>query len=128
MFSFHGWAVVREAHDESTENPRALADVLRRTEQFIDNEMEFSGRLHQTNGEHHLLTSGASNHYRASPLALFKLLADVSSGSYGLLYVHDDENVEGLANSFQVWVLRKGTLSIASDTFLSPVFPTIESD
>ena len=49
--------------------------------------------------------------------------------SYGLLYVHDDEDgAHGLdhSNEFRVWRLAGGRLEEVADPFLSPYLPTVE--
>lgn len=49
--------------------------------------------------------------------------------SYGLLYVHDDEdNKRGsdYSNEFRVWRLARGACEETTDPFLSPYFPTVE--
>ena len=50
------------------------------------------------------------------------------TGSYGLLYVLDDEDYQDgdYQNEFRVWRLVRGALEERSDPFLSPFIPTVE--
>ncbi|MCL2013239.1 MAG: immunity 7 family protein [Cystobacterineae bacterium] len=59
-------------------------------------------------------------------LSLFKCIAEKAKGSYGLLYFHDDEDVSGKDNFFQVYVLARGAIKTMTDTFLSPLVPVVE--
>ena len=62
------------------------------------------------------------------PLEIFTWVAQHSSGSYGLLYVYDDEDSVN-SNSFQVWVLKRGQLLKApADPFLSPYHEEVERE
>ena len=80
------------------------------------------------NGKTQLWAAGAKNH--AAPvkqelLDLFTYIAHVAPGSYGLLYLHDDEDPTHF-NAFEVYVLRRGALSVQADPFLSPFVPLVE--
>ena len=56
-------------------------------------------------------------------------------GSYGLVYVHDDEDNAGntdygrglmdFTNVFRVWRICNGELTELADPFLSPIVPTV---
>jgi hypothetical protein len=80
------------------------------------------------NGETQLWAAGAKNH--ATPvkqelLDLFTQIAHVAPGSYGVLYLHDDED-PAHCNAFEVYVLRRGALTMQADPFLSPFVPLVE--
>ncbi|WP_410611889.1 Imm7 family immunity protein [Amycolatopsis sp. lyj-109] len=49
----------------------------------------------------------------------------LAPGSYGLLYVHDDEHPEHRL-SFRVFRLARGRVTEHADHLLSPVIPTLE--
>jgi Immunity protein 7 len=81
------------------------------------------------NGCDSIVISGQHNRYRNYVLNLFEWIAENSLGSYGILYLRDDENSRrdfDYSNEFRVWTLRKGILTENSDPFLSPCIPTIE--
>lgn len=72
------------------------------------------------------------NHRSGSVWDLLDWLAQSSPGNYGLLYVHDDEDVAGaragggdFANVLRVWRLRRGQLSEHADALLSPLVPAV---
>jgi hypothetical protein len=84
--------------------------------------------LRVLNGQAQLWVSGFKNH--TTPLAqnmlgLFTHIGDVAPGSYGLLYMLDDEDPEH-ENRFSVYVLARSTLSEQTDPFLSPFVPLVE--
>lgn len=74
--------------------------------------------------------SRLTNHRAAEAAELFELsqrIAETAPGSYGLLYVHDDESADtSFGNEFEVWVLRRGQFARRRDEYLSPIVPTIE--
>ncbi len=49
----------------------------------------------------------------------------INIGSYGLLYVHDDETKIN-SDVFVVYKLARGKFERIVDTFLSPLIPTVE--
>ncbi|KRF32213.1 hypothetical protein ASG93_04815 [Paenibacillus sp. Soil787] len=52
-------------------------------------------------------------------------------GSYGLLYVHNDEDFKGEddnSNNFIVWKLARGKLTQEKDNYLSPYIPVVEDE
>lgn len=60
-------------------------------------------------------------------IEIFRWVSENLPGSYGLLYVHDDEDAED-NNRFVVWKLVRGILTRESDTFLSPFIPVVEDE
>jgi hypothetical protein len=78
-----------------------------------------------------LLQLNTSRNHRASRVwELLEFLAKSSTDTYGILYVNDDEDIEGLThygrgdanyqNVFRVWSLKSGQLAEHADPFLSP--------
>jgi hypothetical protein len=72
--------------------------------------------------------AGCPNHRHDRVLDLFPWLGRLAPGSYGLLYVWDDEAGEAgeAENQFRVWRLARGLVEERADPFLSPCIPTIE--
>ena len=58
---------------------------------------------------------------------MLKSIGKYAPGSYGILYVHNDEDIEGLSNEFQVWRLVRGNLEKQKDYYLSPCVPVIKN-
>lgn len=80
------------------------------------------------NGQAQLWTEGFKNHSATigqELLDLFRYIAHVAPGSYGLLYIWDDEDL-ACDNEFRAYVLARGAFTERADPFLSPVVPTIE--
>jgi len=88
-------------------------------------------RINYNNWGASLTATRFTNHFSSDIdeiINLFKKIAEIAPGSYGLLYLHDDENRNGLDNIFQVLVLSRGTVTWREDTFLSPYIPTVEDE
>lgn len=127
MFEFHGWACIRHhAHDTDL----ALQDAcVRECEARLEGlDIDHLARIQRYNGVDSLVISGRHNHRQSYVIELFQWIADHAPGSYGLLYVHDDEDARGGSHSleFRVWRLARGALEARPDPFLSPVTPTLE--
>jgi hypothetical protein len=92
--------------------------------------------------EHHnnhdgLLQAYISRNHRASPFwEMLKWIEENAIGSYGLFYVHDDEDFvdpqygraipESYANVFRVHRILNGKVSELPDPFFGPIVPQIE--
>lgn len=130
MYEFHGWAVIRETPQVIDEEN--IDDIAKMIEEYIDNLNWESGifKIFAVNGEYQIIVSGVSNHKtkESELLGVYKYIAKIAPGSYGLLYVKDDEDTKGLDNEFIVYTLVRGNLSIQKDTFLSPFIPIVEDE
>src|SRR5262249_59694230 len=85
--------------------------------------------LRAVNGEYFLWAGGFTNHFSADVqevIDLYSFVATIAPGSYGLLYIHDDEDKGGEYNEFQVWRLARGSVTKQRDVYLSPYDPTVE--
>jgi hypothetical protein len=128
MFEYHGWITLRstpEAVDD--EPPLRLTEI----QALVD---ELAGYalvdLRQMNGEYYIHLGGCPNHRRAHGQALIDLFAKVGQlapGSYGLLYVHDDEDPQHELD-FRVFRLVRGAVTEHADHLLSPVISTLEDE
>lgn len=132
MIEYQGWATIREAFCEEDEDDAALADIAARLEAYI---AKLAGRnwcectFRNINGAWRLFVMGYRNHASGDwpeILALFEWIAEQAPGSYGVLSCHDDEDAQGRDNEFQVFVLRRGSLTRSHDPHLSPYFPMVE--
>lgn len=131
MYEFHGWAVIRETPQVIDEEN--IDDIAKMIEEYIDNLNWGSGilKIFAVNGEYQIIVSGLSNHKTQESeelLGVYKYIAKIAPGSYGLLYVKDDEDTKGLDNEFIVYTLVRGNLSIQKDTFISPFIPIVEDE
>lgn len=125
VFDYHGWAVVRDDtyHVDNGTLHATIEELRRRIDEFHDGSGIASVRA--VNGVFHVAVSGCPNHRHEDVLGLFPWLAEHAPGSFGLLYVWDDEDPE-FNNAYQVWCLRRGRTDRRLDPFLSPCIPQVE--
>jgi hypothetical protein len=127
MFSVFGWAKISCSTKEidQLEDKKVLEKLEALIEKYnIDGLIEI--RLYKSlNGSLNALSIvGLRNHLYEKIIDLYRWLAENAPGSYGLLYIHDDES--NFDNEFRILRLARGKLSEESDPFLSPVIPTVE--
>lgn len=134
MFEFHGWVVIRVNDDDDADTwileerrEKAIAQLKQAITQVHDN-FSFLEITKTGNGQIVLLAHGLRNHRYQPIIELFQWISvHLPEESYGLLYVHDDEDhLRGFENCFRVWRLALGKLSEEDDPFFSPYIPTVE--
>jgi hypothetical protein len=124
MFEYHGWATLSLSPGEEDENDLArFAERLRaRIAEFGDGSGVCDVRV--VNASWHVWLAGNPNHRHPQVLRLFPYIARHAPGSYGLLYVWDDEDAVH-ENAFRVFRLARGRVDEVADPHLSPCEPTI---
>lgn len=128
MYQYHGWAVLSISVDDESnhiEDSKMLLQVQNYISKLKDNIDIIEVKA--INGQYHFLMTGFANHKIISeynPINIFRHIGILASGSYGILYVYDDEDLEYF-NEFRVYVLTRGDISEKSDTYLSPLIPTV---
>lgn len=128
MFEYHGWITLRStAEAVEDEPPLRLAEI-----QGLLSALAGHGStdLRQINGWYYVHLGGDTNHRGtrgAEVIGLFTKVGHLAPGSYGLLYVHDDED-PGHESNFRVFRLVRGTVTEHADQLLSPVIPTLEEE
>ena len=145
MFAAHGWAVVlssRDAYRKIEGEPHAVdrvddevdkadAEVHRQLRAFLGPKRApdlWWNFRESMNNEVGLLKMASSRNHRGVAPAVLEVLDWLSTnapGSYGVVYVFDDEDTGkrsgfDYSKSFRVWVLRDGTVKEHDDPFLSP--------
>ncbi|WP_299221222.1 Imm7 family immunity protein [uncultured Aquimarina sp.] len=130
MIDINGWICIRESFKEEGEDESKLNSIVRIVESKISKELDFGNEFYEikrVNGSIYLNITIAHNHRSEHPFEFFKWLASTAVGSYGLIYVMDDEDIErGNENKFKVLRIRKGQIDELDDPFLSPINPEIE--
>lgn len=126
MVEMHGWITIRETYEVTDEdNLQTIVDEINRD---LD-DLECSElKPKWMNGECCFQCSLYTNHWGGSNqdiLNIYCLIAKKAIGSYGLLYVHDDESKDD-CNNFVVYKLARGKVDRIADTLLSPYIPTVE--
>ena len=129
MYEYHGWVTIREGWCESQEDEVLLARVVDQiraeAERLSVVNLGCKAEVAVANGLHLLTIHGFRNHRQDWVLDLFKAAGQIAQGSYGLLYIHDDED-PNYDNVFQVWIMIRGQVTRGEDRFLSPCMPTLE--
>jgi hypothetical protein len=141
MYTFFGWAELRyHSHDTNEELQNTAVDNFIN---YIDGmESVDISMVQRRNGLDSFMISRMHNHTASYIIDVFEWIAKNLPGSYGLLYVHDDEESYGAykyskyydnprvdnSNKFVVYKLAKGCLTREEDPFLSPCIPTIEDE
>jgi hypothetical protein len=155
-----GWAIVRSSHQpyatlvaeadpdsegfwnrlDVIDDEVQLADeqLFQRLESFLaafsSPDLDWRFRPHMNNHSGVLTFSSSRNHRGVQPTAIEVLtwLALNGPGSYGLVYLHDTEDIgdrscgaADLRNEFRVWRLLGGKVESLSDPFLSPIIPRV---
>ena len=151
MLVGYGWCVLRssrdpyrgatvtsvDAIDDSVDAAdRQLWDDFRRW-MASQEEPFIKWALHEQNNNHRgvLIYCVSRNHRSSAVWDMLKWIARNGSGSYGLLFVHDDEdlidnhsygrgNVDH-SNVFRVHRIANGQLSEMSDPFFGPIVPNL---
>jgi hypothetical protein len=137
MFEYHGWVSLRatvavedspeaDAHNEA--RLYAAVEALRRRVAEIGDWYLVDVRW--MNGSPFLHLAGNPNHRGMlgdEILELFRYVARIAPGSYGLLYLWDDEDAR-YDNEFRVFRVVRGTVTEHADPFLSPAVPVLEDE
>ncbi len=146
-----GWFVVRAARpgyrDASFEDLDSLDECYDAQDEQLWDALEawlnaradgllqwnFQRRFNNHRGLLQLIVS--RNHRASTVWDLLEWLSR-SEGTYGLLHVHDDEDVRGAdiegfgaianANAFKVWCLKRGVLTEHVEPLLSPIVPLLQ--
>ncbi len=127
MFEFHGWASIHYHVYEIDE--RKQDSLWRDLTDYVASNCSRFATLTRYNGCDSCHTAGQRNHRTSHPFELFEWIALHAPGSYGLLYVRDDEDdMRGsdFTNCFRAWRLCRGIFAELDDPFLSPAIPVVE--
>ncbi|QDV50445.1 Imm7 family immunity protein [Gimesia fumaroli] len=151
MLEVYGWVVVRTSRDifvnATFEELDAIDDIvdLRDAQLWSDlrdrlptqesSSLRWQFYEHLNNKRGILQFCESTNHRSADTWALMDWIVKHATGSYGLIYVHDDEDIPSnksysrgqhdFSNVFRVWRILNGELLELEDPFLSPIVPTI---
>jgi hypothetical protein len=131
MFEYHAWITVQSsAGDETDDDLKAAFDAAKQQIEPLRSGTSVVD-LRWVNGIAQLHIFGFRNHRGGEGqevIETFRRVGDVAPGSYGVLYMRDDEDPSGHDNEFQLIIMRRGKISSAVDSFLSPCIPVIEDE
>lgn len=126
MVEYYGWINLRDSTYES--DNKEMNIVLSKLYSYISkyklNDTSGLVNLHKVNGSYQLLVTGNTNHLSQDVIDIFNLyefIAEIAKGSYGLLYIRNDES-EDAFNEFEVFVLARGKIKKEKDLFYFLVF------
>lgn len=132
MFEYHGWFRLAVAPHEVEDEDQKLREVATYARNFI--ELKFPkhhiAEFKPINGEYMASFADLTNHRTSEAetvIQIFQEIAQKAPGSYGLLYIWDDEDPE-LNNEFQVGRLARGKFEFLKNHYLSPRLHTIEDN
>ena len=130
MFEYHGWITfvysICEVEDEDEKLKIAVAYALDLIKRTLPS--HHINELRVINAQYMLCLAGLANHrgtLEDDLICVFREIGEKAPGSYGLLYISDDENSEH-DNEFRVGRLVRGQFKFVKDPHLSPRIPTIE--
>ncbi|MGQ4615167.1 Imm7 family immunity protein [Nocardia sp. R7R-8] len=131
MFEYHGWTTVQ--HSAGDESGAQFEGAYRATEEIVRCLRSGQGMVDTriVNGSAQLHLAGLLNHCGTEGKEIidsFRKIGTVAPGSYGVMYIWDDEDRSGLINEFQVMVMKRGQVTVVRDTHLSPCVPAIEDE
>lgn len=129
MIELHGWLTIKETYKAVFEEEDQIDLVIEEIQEEINHLYWFKPEIKAQNGEWYInvsLFANRSNPQVLEVFELFKKIGRIAVGSYGLIYLYDDEDRDGKQNQFQVFSLARGLLKENSDPFLSSIVPTIE--
>jgi hypothetical protein len=126
MYEFHGWVTLRVGADDDLRSDATLFTWLEKLVESL-NGGNRTIEIAWNNGDCFLWMQGSHNHKDPAFEELFIAIAPKAPGSYGLLYVWDDEDPESY-NEFRVFRMAHGSVTIEKDPFLSPCIPVIERE
>src|SRR4051794_29411827 len=125
MFEFHGWVTVQDTtawDDEPADDPSPA--TLDRVRALLEDAQDGFGAfdLRVSNASWHVWLAGLRNHRQQRVIDLFKTIAEIAPGSYGLLHVQDDEHpYEG--DDWICWTMVRGRVEANVEARLSPAIP-----
>lgn len=125
MVELHSWITIRETY-EICDNDSD--DFIKKINKRIQRLKYIEIPVKVMNGEYYIEFTLFTNHFSEDIkefIDFFANIGKIAKGSYGLLYIHDDEDAVH-NNEFQIWKLTRGEIRKCTDRMLSPFVPTIE--
>ncbi|WP_211748064.1 Imm7 family immunity protein [Paenibacillus sp. Marseille-Q4541] len=131
MYQYHGWAVILESTGDEERNEREEI-IIETAKKYIEDLQPNVDVLDikAINGQYHLWMTGLWNREPSSkfnPVGIMENIGMIAPGSYGMLYVFNDEHSKH-SNEFIVYVLARGSVKEKKDPFLSPLIPVVTDD
>ncbi len=129
MVELHGWLTICKCYGDEDELTDDEHKSIQNNNQS-DHLKNCGVTLSYKNGVAYLSVLHCSNHRTEEVdeiIGVFCDAAKAANGSYGIIYMRDDEDKEYFSE-FQVFVFKNGECSKVRDKMLSPCIPVIEAD
>ncbi len=128
MIELHGWLTISETcRDEDLLSQAEIDDINQKINKIIANSNS-DIELQYMNGTAFIRTLLCSNHHTKqvdSVIETYKNISKVATGSYGCIYLRDNEDTEHY-NEFQMYLFKRGDCIYKIDKDFSPCIPVIE--
>lgn len=131
MIELHGWVTIRETYKATFDEEEKVDLLVKRIQEIIEKSSWFKPEVKAQNGDWFIEFSIYTNRINSQTQEVFELyknIGEIAEGSYGLIYMYNDEDTNGKENQFQVFSLARGIVKENIDPFLSPIIPTIEDE
>lgn len=130
MIELHGWLTIYETYDdEDLCSQEMLDDVMCKVKTIIS-ESDIDTEMKYVNGTPFLNTLICANHRTKeidNIIETYKNIAQIATGSYGIIYLRDEEDCEH-SNEFQIYLFMHGNCISKLDNDFSPCIPMIEGE
>ena len=130
MIELHGWLSISETYeDEDLFSPAEFERISQKVKDIVL-KSNCDVELQYMNGFPFITTLLCSNHRTEQidkVIAVYKDIAETATGSYGVIYIRDDEDIIHY-NEFQIYIFKRGKCIHKVDTDFSPCIPSIEKD
>ncbi|SCY39560.1 Imm7 family immunity protein [Butyrivibrio sp. INlla14] len=131
MIEIQAWLTIWATHlNEDVHTEINEEEIYAKVEQIVSNLKYNKVDIIKRNGPqtiHMTLCDNRKTEKSEELIAAFNEIAEVATGSYGMLYYWDDEDPEKY-DDFQVLVARKGKTEWKKDEYLSPQSTMIFDD
>lgn len=128
MIELHGWVTIKESYkvEDENENIRLIVRKIEERISYLSWDINLID-LRYCNGSPNLSIALFANRVNKEVEDIFELLKFIckeAKGSYGMIYMYDDESYE-TPDEFRVYVVCKGKICEKEDKYLSPLMQKI---
>ena len=132
MIELHGWMTIFSTYKDEDLNFEIQEDkIIQKVKNYIQTlkNKNIDG-LKVRCGTYYLNVNYYSNHRNDEVDAIFialKKIAEIATGSYGVVYYMDDEDMVNY-NYFMTMVIKRGKVEWKKDLLLSPFMPSVHDE
>lgn len=130
MIELHGWLSISETYENEDLFSLSELESISQKVKDIVLKNDCGIELQYMNGFPFITTLICSNHRTEQIdkiIDTYQNIAEIATGSYGVIYIRDDEDVVHY-NEFQIYIFKRGKCINKVDTDFSPCIPNIEKD